>query len=200
MFFDKTDRVHVAMRGVAEKLQKATIPHAIVGGMAVNAHGYIRTTADVDFLLTKIGLAMFRKEYVPAEFEPVAGHPRRFVDRATGVTVDILVTGLFPGNGKPGPIAYPDPIDASETIDEQTVLRLDRLIELKLAAGRHKDFGDVVELIRLHNLDEAYTQQLHESVRADFIECLEEKRREDEYETRQDRAFEATAEDLPPSS
>jgi hypothetical protein len=35
-------------------------------------------------------------------------------------------------------------------------------------------------------LDESFQEQLHSSVRGDFIECLEEKRREDEYEARQD--------------
>ena len=43
-------------------------------------------------------------------------------------------------------------------------------------------------------------QQLHQSVRADFIECLEEKRREDEYEARQDRALEEAGDEEPPSS
>ena len=68
-------------------------------------------------------------------------------------------------------------------------MNLPSLIELKLAARRYKDFGDVVELIRVHNLDESFSAKLHPSVHADFIECLEEKRREDEYETRQDEAF-----------
>jgi hypothetical protein len=56
------------------------------------------------------------------------------------------------------------------------------LIQLKLAARRHQDFADVVSLIGIHNLDESYLDRLHPSVRQDFIECLEEKRREEEYE------------------
>jgi hypothetical protein len=58
------------------------------------------------------------------------------------------------------------------------------LVQLKLAARRYSDFGDVVFLIRVHNLDESFAEQLHPSVRRDYIECLEEKRREDEYEAR----------------
>ena len=46
-------------------------------------------------------------------------------------------------------------------------------------------FGDVVELIRIHQLDEGFAESLHRSVRRDFIECLGEKRREDEYEARE---------------
>jgi hypothetical protein len=41
-----------------------------------------------------------------------------------------------------------------------------------------------VELIRFNELAESFRDQLHPSVRSDFIECLEEKRREDEYEAR----------------
>ena len=60
------------------------------------------------------------------------------------------------------------------------------LIQLKLAARRHQDFADVVNLIRVHNLDESYQEKLHPSLHRDYVECLEEKRREDEYESRED--------------
>jgi hypothetical protein len=56
------------------------------------------------------------------------------------------------------------------------------MVQMKLAARRHRDFGDVGELVRCNNLDESFTFRIHPSVHRDFIECLEEKRREDEYE------------------
>jgi hypothetical protein len=46
-------------------------------------------------------------------------------------------------------------------------------------------FGDVVNLIRAHNLDESLNRHLRPSVHADFVECVEEKRREDEYDARE---------------
>jgi len=190
MFFQGTDPVHQTMDRVTQKLAEAQIPYALVGGMAVNAHRHQRTTGDVDILLTAAGLAAFTQRFVGADFESVANRPRRFVDRANGVTFDVLVMGLFPGSGLPGPIAYPDPAAVSEVINNKCVVNLPTLIQLKLAAQRHKDFGDVVELIRVHNLDEAFRQHLHPAVHGDFIECLEEKRREDAYEARQDQAFE----------
>lgn len=107
------------------------------------------------------------------------------MDRANRVNIDVLVTGLFPGSGQPGPISYPDPADVNETIDEIRFINLLTLIQLKLAARRYRDFGDVVELIRFNDLDEAFADRLHPTVRGDYIECLEEKRREDEYEARQ---------------
>jgi hypothetical protein len=188
MFFQGIDRVHDTMRRVADKLEEAGIAYAIVGGMAVNAHRHERTTNDVDILVTPAGFALFQKTYVGKIFERVPGRPRRFSDPNNGVTFDFLVTGLFPGSGKPGPVAYPDPALTSETINARRFVNLATLVLLKLAARRPKDFGDVIELIRVHNLDESFQDQLHPAVRRDYIECLEEKRREDEYEARQDQA------------
>ena len=81
---------------------------------------------------------------------------------------------------------FPEPTKVAEVISKYRVANLATLIELKLAARRYRDFGDVVELIRVHDLDESFLQKLHPSVHQDFIECLEEKRREDDYEARED--------------
>jgi len=185
MFFQKNDPVHKTMRRVVKQLVKAKIPYAIVGGMAVNAHGHKRTTDDLDVLLTAEGLAEFRKRYVPKHYDRHPQLPRRFTDRKSEVTIDFLLTGLYPGSGRPGPISFPNPDAASQTIEEMQVIDLVTLIQLKLAARRHQDFADVVSLIRVHQLDETFGERLHPSVRGDYIECLEEKRREDEYNARQ---------------
>ena len=183
-FFQGKDEVHKTMHRLVKRLVRAKIPYAIVGGMAVNAHKYVRTTGDVDILLTQESFAQFRELFVPKNYEPVAGRKRRFTDRVNDIKIDILVTGQFPGSGKPGPIEYPDPMTVSEIIRDIRVLDLVTLVQLKLAARRHRDFGDVVELIRFNDLDEAFSERLHQSLRRDYIECLEEKRREDEYEAR----------------
>jgi hypothetical protein len=181
LFFEGRGREHQTMRRLAKRLEKAGIPYAIVGGMAVNAHRHERTTKDVDILLTGEGFAEFRRRFVPKYYESQPRRARRFVDRTNQVTVDVLVTGMFPGLGKPGPIAYPDPTTVAETIDNLRVVNLHTLIRLKLAARRHQDFADVVNLISVHGLDESFMSELHPSLHRDFIECLEEKRREDEY-------------------
>jgi hypothetical protein len=185
MFFQKRSPQHQTMRRTARRLDKAGIADAILGGMALNAHGYERTTGDVDVLVTEAGLEDFCAEFVDKHYERIPGRPRRFTDRTNGVTLDFLVTGRFPGSGKPGPIAFPDPEDVRVVIDTYSVVNLPTLVQLKLAARRWRDFADVVELIRVHNLDESFRDKLHPSVHKDFIECLEEKRREDEYEARE---------------
>src|SRR5262245_61617258 len=69
-FFMKTDPVHQTLREIAQRLDRLGISYAVVGGMALVAHGYERTTMDVDILLTGAGLASARQEleglgYVP---------------------------------------------------------------------------------------------------------------------------------------
>jgi hypothetical protein len=185
MFFEGRGREHQTLRRLVKRLEKAQIPYAIMGAMAVNAHGAKRTTKDVDVLLTQEGVDEFKKRFLGRFYEHVEGRPRRFVEKRSGVTVDILVTGRFPGSGKPGPIVFPHPDESSEEIDTVRVLTLPQLIQLKLAARRYSDFGDVVFLIKTHNLDESFGERLHPSVRSDYIECLEEKRREEDYEARE---------------
>jgi hypothetical protein len=196
LFFEGRGKEHKTMRRLVQNLDKAGIAYAIVGGMAVNAHGHERTTKDVDVLLTADGFNIFRRRFVPKSYDLVEGHPRRFFDRRNKCMFDILVTGLYPGSGRPGPISYPDPDQVCEIVQKQRVVNLPTLIQLKLAARRHQDFGDVVNLIRVHDLAEKFLKKLHPSVHRDFIECLEEKRRDDEYEKRQDRMLEQKLKEL----
>ncbi len=185
-FFAGRDEVHRTMKRLLRRLERAKIPYVVAGGMAVYLHGYRRTTDDVDVLVTREGLAEFRRRYVPRYYRANPNRERRLIDRADDVIIDFLVTGLFPGSGKPGPIAFPDPEKVVEVLNKTRVLDLATLIQLKLAARRHQDFADVVALIRARNLDEAFLERLDRSVHRDFIECLDEKRREDQYEARED--------------
>ena len=84
MFFEGRGREHKTMRRLVKKLEKAKIPYAIMGGMAVNAHGYERTTKDVDVLLTREGFAQFRSQFVPKSYEPDAKRSRR--DRSSALS------------------------------------------------------------------------------------------------------------------
>src|SRR5262249_31514196 len=117
MFFAGKSETHKTLRRVVKRLEKAGIPYAVVGGMAVNAHGYERTTGDVDLLLTAEGLEEFRKRFVPKNYEQAGQRKRRFVDKVNQITLDVLVTGNFPGSGAPGPVAFPDPEKVRQVVD-----------------------------------------------------------------------------------
>jgi hypothetical protein len=180
------DPASLAMRRLVKKLAKAKIPHAVMGGMAVYVHGYRRFTDDVDVLVTAAGLEAFLARFVPKDYEQVPGKKRRFIDKANGVTVDLVIAGHFPGFRSEGPITFPDPALVRQEIDEVFFIDLKTLIQLKLAAFRPKDYADVVDLIRANNLDESFLAHLHSTLHHDYLEALAHRRREDEYEARED--------------
>ena len=131
----RDDDVHTTLRRVTARLDELGIPYAVAGGMALVAHGYDRTTVDVDVLLSAELLLRVHAELESRGFLPPFAGSKDLRDTQTGVRVEFLLAGQFPGDGKPKPIAFPDPMTASVTIDGIRFLALERLIELELASG-----------------------------------------------------------------
>jgi hypothetical protein len=105
---------------------------------------------------------------LPAERE-------RAFDAATGINIDVVLAGEYPGDGKPKPVAFPDPEAAAVRGQRVALLPLAKLIELKLASGlsaphRLKDLADVLELIRHLSLPRELADSLDSSVRPKFDE------------------------------
>ena len=103
-------------------------------------------------------------------------------DTENGVRIEFLIAGDYPGDGKPKPVAFPDPTLAFETIHGIRFLSLPMLIELKLASGmtnaaRIRDLSDVMELIKLKNLPESFAEELDPYVRPKFRELWAQNRR-----------------------
>lgn len=173
--FEEKSAVHSALKEIAHRLDALEIPYAIVGGMALFAYGLRRFTEDVDVLVTPEGLrdlhaALEGKGYVP----PFAGS-KQLRDTENGVRIEFLVTGEYPGDGKPKPVVFPDPAEVGTEIGGIQYINLPRLVELKLASGmtnpgRLKDLADVQELIRILDLPAAFADELNESVRDKFAE------------------------------
>ncbi len=177
-FFMGRGDIRTTMRRLAERLHAEGIAYAVVGGMALGEHGYVRMTEDVDVLVTPEGLARFAEQCVGRGY--VSTHPgaqRAFRDSETGVRIEFLVAGEYPGDGKPKPVVFPDPAACALDADGIQVVSLPCLIELKLASGttapdRLRDLADVQELIRAERLDESFADQLDPSVRRKFGELL----------------------------
>ncbi len=176
MHFEKESAVHKTLRKITQRLEELGIPYAVVGGMAMFIHGYRRFTEDVDLLVTREGLGeIHRHQLEGLGYVPPFSGSKQLRDAESGVRVEFLVTGEYPGDGKPKPIAFPDPATVSVTADGMRVLRLPTLIELKLASGmsnprRAKDLVDVQEMIEALNLPEEFGDQLHPYVRDKFKE------------------------------
>ena len=50
-FFMKTDPVRATLNELARRLDEAGIDYAIVGGMALGYHGFVRVTQDVGLIV-----------------------------------------------------------------------------------------------------------------------------------------------------
>src|SRR5262249_48321653 len=149
--------------------------YAVVGAMAMFFHGFERFTTDVDILVRPDGLKKIHERLEGLGYLPPHAGSKHLRDTDSGVRIEFLTTGDFPGDGKPKPVAFPDPDAASVEIDGIRFLTLSALIELKLASGmtnpgRLKDLGDVQEMIRALNLPETMADQLQPFVRDKFKE------------------------------
>lgn len=174
-FFMKEDAVYKALQAITPKLDALKIPYAVVGGMALNAHGYRRTTVDVDILVTRDSNRLIHEQLDGLGYVPPFVGSRNLRDTSNGVRIEFLITGEFPGDGKPKPIAFPDPATVSVEIDGIRYINPPHLIELKLASGmtnpgRLKDLADIQELIKHTKLPRTLADQLHEYVRPKFLE------------------------------
>ncbi len=175
-FFSGTGMLNDTLKRLAEDLDRHEIAYAVIGAVALNQHGYQRFTHDIDILLSRTGLEAFRDNLVGLGYRPAfEGATKKYRTTAENVPVEVIVSGEYPGDGKPKPVRFPDPAETAVMIDGISTLSLEKLIELKLASGitagdRLKDLADVQELIKLKELDAVFADSLNEFVRPKFLE------------------------------
>ena len=167
--------VQRALLSLARLLDEEGIPYAIGGAMALNAYGYERVTKDVDVLLSAAGLAAFKERHLGRGYVEKFPGSRGMRDTENNVDIDVLLAGDYPGDGKPKPVAFPEPSAVAVREGTVALLPLAKLIELKLASGmtaphRLRDLADVLELIRVRALPTEFAAGLHPYVRAKFDE------------------------------
>ena len=166
--------VYQTLLSLARRLDEEGIPYAVIGGMALGRHGLARMTEDVHVQMTEEGLAAFQarcvgKGYVLA----FTGARKTFRDAETQVRIEIITTGEYPGDGKPKPVVFPNPIEVSVEVEGVRVVTLEKLIEFKLASGmsaphRLRDLADVQDLIGALGLPADFAEKLDESVRGEY--------------------------------
>lgn len=174
-FFEGRSKVHRTLEQFAERMNALGIDFAVAGALAVNARGQVRMTADVDVIMTADGLARFKDAWLGRGYVEKFAGSRGVRDTDTGVVIDVLLAGTYPGDGKPKPMSFPDPATVPIGPGGLRYLDLRTLIELKLASGisaahRLRDLADVIDLTRVNALDESYADALDASVREKYRE------------------------------
>ena len=137
-FFQHEGDIYATLRRLVDELDENGLDYALIGGLALVAHGYRRFTEDVDILMTPEALQVFRERLLGRGYLPAfSGATKTFRDTRTGVRIKVITTGreAYPGDGKPKPIAFPVPTDARLQREGVWLITLDKLIELKLASG-----------------------------------------------------------------
>jgi hypothetical protein len=175
MHFERDSAVHKTLERIVKRLDELGVPYAIAGAMAMFFHGYERFTTDVDLLVTPEGLRLIHEKLEGLGYVPPFTGSKHLRDAESGVRIEFLTTGDYPGDGKPKPVAFPDPQEASIEIEGKRFLRLAKLVELKLASGitnpgRLSDLGDVQKMILALNLPEVLGQQLNPFVQDKYKE------------------------------
>lgn len=140
-------------------------PSALIGALAVAAHGFARATDDVDFVcledpkVIQARLSNAGVECAVRKGDVLKGEIRSCVyGTLDGIRFDVL----FP----------PVPIDWEKTVllplakdSRLRVVDLDGLIRLKLRAGGPQDLIDVVQLVRRHRKAEPTALRVAEAYR-----------------------------------
>lgn len=160
----------VSFEAVVRALNTADVPFILVGGLAVNAHGYGRHTWDIDLVVR------LRPDTVRRMFAALASlgyQPRVPVtaegfgdpdQRARWISEKGMTVLNFHSDGHretPVDVFVSEPFDFDEEYREALVeevapdvpvrvLRLAALVKLKREAGRAQDLADIEELRLLH--------------------------------------------------
>ena len=123
------------LRMVSEIFRQKGVQHAVVGGLAVGANGYLRNTNNLDFLVDDNAfIYRDRMVYVRNDL-PI----KYFGSRVNWVSMTPSERPIF---GK---------FLMLPARDQVPFMPIEPLIGMKLIAGRHKDLTDVIELIKVRS-------------------------------------------------
>lgn len=174
-YFEEKSAVHEALRKITRRLDELGIPYAIAGGMALFMHGFRRFTEDVDILIAREDIKRIHKQLEGRGYQPPFVRSKNLRDTEHKVKIEFLLSGDYPGDGKPKPVVFPEPSRVAVERDGIKFLELPTLIELKLASGmtsadRLKDLTDVQELIKILALPLDFAERLDPYVRDKYAE------------------------------
>jgi hypothetical protein len=155
-----------SIEAIIRALNKAKVQYLLVGGLAVNAHGFVRLTRDIDIVLelepanaANTLLAIGYKMSIPAAPEDFADAEIREGWRRNK---EMVVLKLWSDEHRRTPIdifvyepfAFTEELAAATILDvcpgvSAPVVSMPTLLEMKRTAGRPQDLIDISELQRM---------------------------------------------------
>lgn len=162
-----------AFEAVAKALEAEQVRYLVAGGLAVNAHGYIRLTMDIDIIIAlddqnirNAFRALSELEFrptVPIDVEDFARPDQREQwHKEKGMQVLNLQSDRFPGTSVD--IFVYEPFDFSSEYESALIgellpnlavrfVSIPTLIDMKQSAARPRDLDDIEHLKRLQEAD-----------------------------------------------
>jgi hypothetical protein len=154
---------------IFEALQRHAVEYLTIGGVAVNAHGHVRNTRDVDILIEwnaknmrrlAAALGDLNAKLSGVDAELLGVDPRdpedllnggNFTLRTTAGGLDLFDPDEIPG-GRPYEEMRPRAVEAVVEGVGIRAVGFDDLIRLKRASGRDRDLEDVATLLAAKRL------------------------------------------------
>lgn len=142
------------LHAIAAALQRAAIPYAVCGGIAVTAHGATRSTKDIDIAIAREHLSGALAAVAPLGYTIVAGpmtfaagtaserHVQR-VNKIVGsehLVLDLLIAEAAYAGVLDDRVEVPLPAGTIAFVSRDTLLRMKR------QAGRPIDLADIEKL------------------------------------------------------
>jgi hypothetical protein len=165
-----TSGLEQTLRTAVSILADHGIAHWVVGGLAVQEHGYFRTTLDVDLVVPDVlDAAELLTADLSGPFVRHRQHQDTVVDKRNSALINLLPAGRV--LRRACRIPFPDAIDVWE---EPRFVSLEKLISLKLDSWsnnpnyRLKDKADVIELIKALHLPRELP--VDDAIRALYLE------------------------------
>ena len=145
-----TSGLELTLRSAVEMLARHELPHLVVGGLALQEHGYLRTTLDADIVVLDVQEAVdVLTADLSGPFLRYRGCEDTVQDKRNSVLINFLPAGRVLRADCQVPFPTPD-----EVWEEPHFVSLEQLISLKLdswfhsPSRRHRDKSDVIELIK----------------------------------------------------
>jgi hypothetical protein len=182
----ENNRFSRAMEDLHRLSDDKKIPIALVGGMAAVHYGFRGSTEDIDIAIGKDNLERFL-QYAPqygfkVQWRSKSGwHTLEHGD----VEINVVPEGGRAKHTAPTTIPGPTQMGIEKGLG---VVCLPVLMELKLAAGRAKDFGHLVELLKRVPLEEiSRCQGYIQGVHPDYAQELDRLVHQAEEEKQEER-------------
>ena len=184
-FMKKEGNLYNTLKKISEKLEGLNIPFVICGAMALNFYGRMRMTVDIDILINGYDLKKIHENLIGRGYIRQFKNSKGIRDTATGVKIDFIIAGQYPGDGKEKPIIFSDPTKVPTEKDDLGIkyIGIKDFIELKLASGmtsviRGKDLSDVFELIIILKLPREFGFQINPYVQDQYFKLWDSQKEE----------------------